>query len=241
MIEKNYKFAVLDDILGTRGRSDLQYVVPQNSLTDFRQRGGLCEPQQVDNFQKVAKPGLKCRHCANIAQHLIHLEYLIRSNYKNELSCNLCNSTLNYLQHANRNIAEIITKNMCDQVSGILSNVSRSKKIRKRHPTVTGYATVKSSPRLQQSPTMKRVKTAKLNISKPKKEDLHCSLEGTTPKNKQYKGINKKKFLSNGIANIQVVPSFSKTISSSLAQKKVTRKKTIKKVKSLKYKYNGKQ
>lgn len=232
MLEKNNKINLFNEMFGKGRRENTHYVVPQNSTTDFRQKGGLCETQPVETLKKtLLKTCLKCPQCANIAQHLIHLENLIRTKYKNEYNCNLCNSTLNYLQNVNRSIADVLIHNASGKPSRILSNVSKSKVLRKNRRAIEVNTATAIRRSLSHSPVpKKRLRTIKLkSVMKSKPERNNSSWENVGQKTKHSKTI-KNKFAS---GNVRVLPSFVRppSPSSMATQKKDVTKKSVKKLK----------
>lgn len=107
----NNKISVLNKIIGLDEElhTDDLYKVPQNSTTNMSVKLGLSEPQILENSQKNKKflPTCKCPHCENMAKNFLYLESLIRSNCKAQNNCNVCQSSLQYLQYVNRNILKV--------------------------------------------------------------------------------------------------------------------------------------
>jgi len=85
------------------------YIVPQNSTVKIeQQQSGLQE--HIANLKEnhYERNNMnKCPHCENMAKNFLYLESLIRNNCDKNQKCNLCQSSLKYLQYVNRNIMQV--------------------------------------------------------------------------------------------------------------------------------------
>ncbi|KAM7360138.1 uncharacterized protein ACRADG_003572 [Cochliomyia hominivorax] len=102
----NNNFSVLDKIISLTEETpgDPLYTVPQNSLTNFNHKLGLCELETSTKNHKSSQI-CKCPHCENMAKNFLYLESLIRTNATN--TCNVCHSSLEYLQNVNKSILKV--------------------------------------------------------------------------------------------------------------------------------------
>ncbi|KAL9898325.1 dynein beta chain, ciliary [Glossina fuscipes fuscipes] len=95
-------------MIGLGEEIDSPYVVPQNSVVNFGHKVGLYEKQPIQNSSRNLKAAhSKCPHCENMAKNFLYLESLIRSNYNANNHCNVCHSSLQYLQYVNKSIIEV--------------------------------------------------------------------------------------------------------------------------------------
>ncbi|KAH8306440.1 hypothetical protein KR018_011519 [Drosophila ironensis] len=95
-----------------------EYVVPNNSVLHLPHKSVMYDPSP-NNMERCAggigsggiSPANKCRYCENMAKNFLYLESLIRNNGEKNASghktCNLCNSSLKYLEYVNRNIRQV--------------------------------------------------------------------------------------------------------------------------------------
>ncbi|KAH8382605.1 hypothetical protein KR009_004376 [Drosophila setifemur] len=92
-----------------------EYVVPNNSALNLQHKTGIYDPKPNSMEKTVGGQGAtnKCRYCENMAKNFLYLESLIRNNggatkgATGQKSCNLCNSSLKYLEYVNRNIRQV--------------------------------------------------------------------------------------------------------------------------------------
>ncbi|XP_068157572.1 uncharacterized protein [Drosophila tropicalis] len=120
MPEKVNKISVLRKMIGLDKKKPAKdYVVPNNSAFNLQQKTGTADPPISQVLENTTSNGnninnssnmsnSKCPHCENMAKNFLYLESLIRNNSdKGEHKCNLCASSLKYLQYVNRNIMQV--------------------------------------------------------------------------------------------------------------------------------------
>lgn len=119
MLEKNAKISVLRTMIGLGEEIEPHFIVPQNSISNIRQKMGLTEPTGItstqmptliplENSLRSTQPAtVKCPHCENMAKNFLYLESLIRNNYNSKSQCSLCYSSLKYLQYVNKSIMQV--------------------------------------------------------------------------------------------------------------------------------------
>lgn len=138
----NNKISVLNKMIGLGEEvvPEPFYEVPQNSATNFTKTLGLCELQPFGNTANNSKQtkNCKCPHCERMAKNFLYLESLIRSNYNPSNNCNVCHSSLQYLQYVNRSIMKEFGNN--DSVVEVAkafghNNIKCKTKHPKRHAT----------------------------------------------------------------------------------------------------------
>ncbi|XP_065359920.1 uncharacterized protein LOC135953833 [Calliphora vicina] len=94
--------------LGEEVVADPFYTVPQNSTTNVNQKLELHELQPLENSTKnVKQKNCQCPHCENMAKNFLYLESLIRSNHNASNNCNVCHSSLQYLEYVNKSIMKV--------------------------------------------------------------------------------------------------------------------------------------
>ncbi|XP_064550450.1 uncharacterized protein LOC135436692 [Drosophila montana] len=103
------KISVLRKMFGLGNKKpENSYMVPQNSKINLEQKPGFKEHianLKENNYDRSAMN--KCPHCENMAKNFLYLESLIRNNCDKNPKCNLCQSSLKYLQYVNRNIMQV--------------------------------------------------------------------------------------------------------------------------------------
>uniref|UniRef100_W8BR01 Uncharacterized protein n=1 Tax=Ceratitis capitata TaxID=7213 RepID=W8BR01_CERCA len=118
MLEKNAKISVLRTMIGLGEEIEPHFIVPQNSISNIRQKIGLGERPQtgtqmptlipLENSLRSTQPATtKCPHCESMAKNFLYLESLIRNNYNPKAQCGLCYSSLKYLQYVNKSILQV--------------------------------------------------------------------------------------------------------------------------------------
>lgn len=119
MLEKNAKISVLRTMIGLGEEIEPHFIVPQNSISNIRQKMGLSERTGMTNTQmptliplenslRSTQPAtVKCPHCESMAKNFLYLESLIRNNYNPKSQCGLCYSSLKYLQYVNKSIMQV--------------------------------------------------------------------------------------------------------------------------------------
>ncbi|KAI8130731.1 hypothetical protein FF38_12780 [Lucilia cuprina] len=107
----NNKISVFNKLigLGEEVSANPFYTVPQNSKTNIEPKLDLYKTEETlenstNNFKQTI---CKCPHCENMAKNFLYLESLIRTNYNASNNCNVCNSSLQYLQYVNKSIMKI--------------------------------------------------------------------------------------------------------------------------------------
>ncbi|XP_067628147.1 uncharacterized protein [Eurosta solidaginis] len=116
MLEKNAKISVLRTMAGLGEEIEPHFIVPQNSITNIRQKMGPGDQRTtqmpalipLENSIRSTQPAtVKCPHCENMAKNFLYLESLIRNNYNTKSQCGLCYSSLKYLQYVNKSIMQV--------------------------------------------------------------------------------------------------------------------------------------
>ncbi|XP_011181080.2 uncharacterized protein LOC105211382 [Zeugodacus cucurbitae] len=119
MLEKNAKISVLRTMIGLGEEIEPHFIVPQNSISNIRQKMGLSERTGItstptptliplENSLRSTQPAtVKCPHCESMAKNFLYLESLIRNNYNPKSQCGLCYSSLKYLQYVNKSIMQV--------------------------------------------------------------------------------------------------------------------------------------
>ncbi|XP_011205355.2 uncharacterized protein LOC105227624 [Bactrocera dorsalis] len=116
MLEKNAKISVLRTMIGLGEEIEPHFIVPQNSISNIRQKMGLSERTDaqmptlipLENSLRSTQPAtVKCPHCESMAKNFLYLESLIRNNYNPKSQCGLCYSSLKYLQYVNKSIMQV--------------------------------------------------------------------------------------------------------------------------------------
>ncbi|XP_037821760.1 uncharacterized protein LOC119610563 [Lucilia sericata] len=107
----NNKISVLNKMigLGEEVSANPFYTVPQNSKTNIEPKFDLYKTEEpLENSSNNFKQTIcKCPHCENMAKNFLYLESLIRTNYNASNNCNICLSSLQYLQYVNKSIMKI--------------------------------------------------------------------------------------------------------------------------------------
>lgn len=216
MLEKNNrKISVLSKMIGLGEEIDSPYVVPQNSVVNFSHRGGLCEKQPIQNSSRnLVAAHAKCPHCENMAKNFLYLESLIRSNYNANNHCNVCHSSLQYLQYVNKSIIEVFGNfdSIVEAAKAFGNPEKRYNKLAKQRSRQSKLNSSFTSAILQKSASFKKPpavnKTTKKTKSKTR-ERSHMGLK-TASKNSTRSKINvkrTKKFESNSKQSQNKKPS----------------------------------
>lgn len=219
MLLHNSKISVLRSMMGFGEDKEAQIVVPQNSVSTIRQKGGSCQVnEQATGTNPAIIPAentlrrseyptnFKCPHCENMAKNFLYLESLIRSNYNNTSQCSLCYSALKYLQYVNKSIMQVFGNfDSIVQAAKAFSNPQRR---------------VRSEAR-----------------KKPRKNKLNTSTHSTSPGNQnKQKTIKKKlrtvKAKSDGTTTTSSKPSSRSTLDRSTSKRSNLSSKNSMKAKS---------
>lgn len=107
--DKVNKISVLRKMFGfDKKKAANSCIVPNNSTVNIEQKkSGFRE--QIANIKEnhYERNMSTCPHCENMAKNFLYLESLIRNNCDKNTKCNLCQSSLKYLQYVNRNIMQV--------------------------------------------------------------------------------------------------------------------------------------
>lgn len=213
MLEKpKNKIPVLNKMigLGEEVMLDNTYLVPQNSLINmknFNQRFGLSEPQRLDSSTcdsiQTSESMCQCPNCENMAKNFLFLEGLIRYNCSASSSCNVCHSSLQYLQTVNKNIMKVFgNSDNIVQAAKVCGHQFETKEIKKAlklrgKPNKKLTSSGRSNNKANTSKRITLTKTASVAKSGIKLIKNHATGSSKTPIKTRLKKSIKKTNLRN--------------------------------------------
>ncbi|XP_001358310.4 uncharacterized protein [Drosophila pseudoobscura] len=102
------KISVLRKMIGLDKKKPAKdYVVPNNSVQNLEKPGFYDPTINATDTQLSGKMTHKCAYCQNLAKNFLYLESLIRNNTESAKKCSVCNASLKYLEHVNRNVRQV--------------------------------------------------------------------------------------------------------------------------------------
>ncbi|XP_022216177.1 uncharacterized protein LOC111070141 [Drosophila obscura] len=184
------KISVLRKMIGLDKKKPAKdYVVPNNSVQNMQKPGFYDPTINATDTQLSGAMSHKCPYCENLAKNFLYLESLIRNNTESTHKCSVCNASLKYLEHVNRNVRQVFgnfesvakadralnaTPPMLPKYSvtpiaqratggAVLAAPKTLKRSKSKSKPVKGQKSSKSLKSLKSMKSLKTIKSGKLN------------------------------------------------------------------------------